>query len=304
MNKSGNRDIELPKQAFDILLSLNREKYTNQRILSEKSGLSLGCVNKSLKLLEEYKLINKDCILTVKAKDLIGKRSPQKAVILAAGIGMRMVPINMITPKALLKVKGDVLIERQIRQLNEAGITDISVVVGFMKEAFEYLVDKFNINLISNDHYAAKNNLYSVSLASDRLANSYIIPCDIWSESNPFNRDELYSWYMISDGQDKNSSVRINRKNELVSIPSGDFGNRMIGIAYLLKEDAEKVSSNIERLLSDGRHDESFWEEALFGNDRMFINARSVSDNAVREINTFEQLREIDSGSDHLKMMP
>lgn len=301
MNKSDHRDSEISKQALDILLSLNRERYTNQRELAEKSGLSLGFVNKSLKLLEEKGLIGKTCVPTDKAKSLIRKCSPQRAVILAAGIGMRMVPINTITPKALLDVKGEVLIERQIRQLHEAGITDITVVAGFMKEAFEYLVDKFNINLISNEYYASRNNIYSVSIASDRLSNCYIVPCDIWSRNNPFSRDELYSWYMVSDCQDKKSSVRINRKNELVRIPPDDPGNRMIGISYLLKEDAETVSSNIRKLLSDGRHEESFWEEALFDDDRMFINARLVSDDDVREINTYEQLREIDSGSDHLK---
>ena len=301
MNKSNHQDSEISKQALYILLSLNRERYTNQRELAEKSGLSLGFVNKSLKLLEEKGLIGKTCVPTAKAKSLIRKCSPQRAVILAAGIGMRMVPINTITPKALLDVKGEVLIERQIRQLHEAGITDISVVAGFMKEAFEYLVDKFNINLISNEYYASRNNIYSVSIASDRLSNCYIVPCDIWSRNNPFSRDELYSWYMVSDCQDKKSSVRINRKNELVRIPPDDPGNRMIGISYLLKEDAETVSSNIRKLLSDGRHEESFWEEALFDDDRMFINARLVSDDDVREINTYEQLREIDSGSDHLK---
>lgn len=301
MNKNGHQDSEISKQALDILLSLNRERYTNQRELAEKSGLSLGFVNKSLKFLEEKGLIGKSCVPTAKAKSLIRKCSPQRAVILAAGIGMRMVPINTITPKALLDVKGEVLIERQIRQLHEAGITDISVVAGFMKEAFEYLVDKFNINLISNEYYASRNNIYSVSIASDRLSNCYIVPCDIWSRNNPFSRDELYSWYMVSDCQDKKSSVRINRKNELVRIPPDDPGNRMIGISYLLKEDAETVSSNIRKLLSDGRHEESFWEEALFDDDRMFINARLVSDDDVREINTYEQLREIDSGSDHLK---
>ncbi len=159
MNKSNHQDSEISKQALDILLSLNRERYTNQRELAEKSGLSLGFVNKSLKLLEEKGLIGKTCVPTAKAKSLIRKCSPQRAVILAAGIGMRMVPINTITPKALLDVKGEVLIERQIRQLHEAGITDISVVAGFMKEAFEYLVDEFKINLISNEYYASRNNI-------------------------------------------------------------------------------------------------------------------------------------------------
>ena len=301
MNKAQSDSTELSKQVFDILLCLNRERFSNQRILAENTGLSLGSVNKSLKILEDNGFIDDDNQLTSKAKSLIKKSRPQRAVILAAGFGMRMVPINTTTPKALLEVKGEVLIERQIRQLHEAGITDISVVVGFMMESFEYLVDKFGVDLVVNNYYSSKNNIYSVGIVPDRLANCYIVPCDMWSEINPFNKEELYSWYMVTDGDDKSSTVRVNRKNELVGLTSDETGNRMIGIAYLLEEDAIKVSDRIQALLSDGRHDESFWEEALFENGRMFINARVVSDDVISEINTYEQLRDIDAGSDHLK---
>lgn len=301
VNKNAETESELSKQVLDILLYLSRVKFSNQRELAQATGFSLGSVNKSLKILELSGLINSDCVLTSKAKTLIKKNSPKRAVILAAGIGMRMVPINTITPKALIEVKGEVLIERQIRHLHEAGITDVSVVVGFMKEAFEYLVDKFNIDLITNECFLTKNNIYSLGIASDKLSNCYIVPCDIWSKSNPFSSDELYSWYMVSDARDKNSSVRVNRKNELVSISSYEEGNRMIGIAYLAGSDAETVTSNIQKFLSDGRHDEAFWEEALFNNDRMFVSVKMVPDDEVKEINTYEQLREIDSGSDHLR---
>ena len=301
VNKTDNNTAELNKQALDVLLCLNRERFSNQRILAESTGLSLGSVNKSLKILESNGLINEDITLTKSAKTLIKNNSPKRAIILAAGFGMRMVPINTSTPKALLEVNGEVLIERQIRQIHDAGITDITVVIGFMMESFEYLVDKYGVDLVVNSNYAAKNNIYSVSIVSDKLANSYIVPCDMWCEINPFNKDELYSWYMVSDNTDEGSTVRVNRKNELVGLTAGEAGNKMIGISYLLGEEASRVSDRLKTLLSDGRHDESFWEEALFDGDRMIVNARVVSDDSVKEINTYEQLRDIDAGSDHLK---
>ena len=162
MNKTSNDMAELNKQALDVLLCLNRERFSNQRVLAESTGLSLGSVNKSLKILENCGLINEDITLTKSAKALIKNNCPKRAVILAAGFGMRMVPINTTTPKALLEVNGEVLIERQISQLHEAGITDITVVIGFMMESFEYLVDKFGVDLVVNSNYAAKNNIYSV----------------------------------------------------------------------------------------------------------------------------------------------
>ena len=65
------------------------------------------------------------------------------------------------------------------------------------------------------------------------LENAYIIPCDIWCDRNPFDRYESYSWYMVSDLVENESSVRVNRKMELVTVPEGNGGNAMIGICYL-----------------------------------------------------------------------
>lgn len=85
------------------------------------------------------------------------QRTPQRAVILAAGFGMRMVPINTEMPKGLLEVNGEALIERIIKQLHEVGIIEIYVVAGFMKEKYEYLIDEYDVELVVNADYVAKN---------------------------------------------------------------------------------------------------------------------------------------------------
>ena len=243
-----------------------------------------------------------DCAqLTEKAKSEIRDRTPKNAIILAAGFGMRMVPINLSTPKALLEVNGERLIDRQIRQLHEVGITDITVVIGFMKDSFEYLIDEYGVDLVFNPEYAVKNNLHSLSLVADRIHNTYIIPCDIWCDRNPFRKHELHSWYMVSDLVDNESDVRVNRKMELVAVSSHSGGNSMIGIAYLAEEDAGIVSTRISEMSRDPQRDDSFWEEALYSKDRMIVPARVVHSADVVEINTYEQLRELDSDSNQLK---
>ena len=83
-----------------------------------------------------------------------------------------------------------------------------------------------------------------MSLVLDHLSNTYIIPCDIWCDRNPFHKNELYSWYMVSDLIDDDSTVRVNRKNELVTVQDGVGGNAMIGICYLEEEDAACVWRN------------------------------------------------------------
>lgn len=289
------------KQESDILNTLLVEPFINQRILAEVSGHSLGIVNRSLKELIKTGYLDEAIRPTVKAVSEFKEKTPQRAIILAAGFGMRMVPINTEMPKGLLEVNGEPLIERIIKQLHEVGINEIYVIVGFMKEKYEYLIDEYGVELVINSEYAAKNNLHSMKLVKEHLENSYIIPCDIWCDRNPFHRHELYSWYMVSDLVDNESNVRVNRKMELVTVSESSGGNAMIGICYLVKDDARTVKNRIKQLCKNQRYDGSFWEEALYHKDRMIVSARVVHSSDIVEINTYEQLRDLDSDSNQLK---
>lgn len=289
------------KQESDVLLFLYQEPFINQRIVSEQTGHSLGVVNRSIKNLMAEGYLDDSCQLTERAQATIREMTPKNAVILAAGFGMRMVPINRETPKALLEVNGEPLIERLITQLHEVGIQKIYVVVGFMKEAFEYLIDEFGVELIVNEEYASKNNLSSLALVADRLNNSYIVPCDVWCERNPFRSYEMYSWYMVSDLVDDDSDVRVNRKMELVRVDKRNGGNTMVGISYLAKPEAEVLATRISSMKEQRKYESAFWEEALYDREKMMVQARIVSSVDVVEINTYEQLRDLDSHSNQLK---
>ena len=69
------------------------------------------------------------------------------AVILAAGLSSRFAPLSYEKPKALIEVRGEILIERQIRQLKEAGIKEVFLVTGYKKEMFDYLKGKFGVHI-------------------------------------------------------------------------------------------------------------------------------------------------------------
>lgn len=288
-------------QGADILNILWRNRFINQRHLSEITGHSLGVVNKSLKSLLKEGYLNERMKYTDKTYALLSESHPKNAVILAAGYGMRMVPINTELPKGLLEVNGEPLIERTIRQLYERDIKNIYVVVGFMKESYEYLIDEYGVEFLYNDEYAVKNNLHSLYQARNVLENSYIIPCDIWCGENPYREHEFYSWYMVSDLVDDDSSVRVNRNMDLVSVPRGVGGNSMIGISYLNKEDGLRVKEKLEEMAKNSHYDRAFWEETLYEGNRMIIPARVVHSRNVVEINTYEQLRDLDSSSQQLE---
>lgn len=287
------------RQEQDILNILAGGTFSGQRELAEESGYSLGVVNRCLRSLTETGYVRADGTLTQNGQALLAENRPQRAVILAAGFGMRMVPINTETPKGLLQVHGERLIDRLIRQLHQALIRDIRVVVGFLKEQYEYLIDEFGVELVVNPDYARKNNLHSVDRVRSALSDCYVVPCDLYCTENPFRTHEFYSWYMVSEAPAPDSTVRVNRKQAL--IPVSENGNRMIGICYLTADDGRKVSEKVHALCLDSRMDGAFWEEALYAEGKMLPAARVVPEGQVVEINTYEQLRELDGNSDQLQ---
>ena len=139
---------------YDIMNKLFQKSYSSQRELAEDSGYSLGKVNQTIFHLQEEGYLTAPYQLTPKAFQEREEKSPRRAIILAAGFGMRMIPINREIPKGLLEVHKEPLIERQIRQLHEANIQDITIVVGFMKESYEYLIDLYGVKLLVNREYA------------------------------------------------------------------------------------------------------------------------------------------------------
>lgn len=288
-------------QELDILNAIRKNPKVNQREIANQSGYSLGFVNRVVKELQEEKWLSPTGELSKKAKTFIKENQPQRAIILAAGFGMRMVPINTEIPKGLMEVKGEVLIERMIRHLHEVGITDIQVVVGFMKERYEYLIDEFQVKLVVNSEYQVKNNLHSLSKVKSSLDKTYIIPCDIWAEENPFSDFEPYSWYMVNDEMSVESTVRVNRKRELVMIDEDEEGNQMIGLSYVMGEEATLIQEKLQEFSKKPSYDHEFWECTLQDKNKWIIPSKVVNSKHLIEINTYEQLREIDGNSANLQ---
>lgn len=288
------------KKDYDILKEIFLNGKSNQRDLAKNSGYSLGSVNTSIKNLIRSGFIDNNMGLTNKSIKEIKQKKPKNAIILAAGFGMRMVPINLEFPKGIIEVKGERLIERIIKQLHEVGIKEIIVVVGFMKECYEYLIDKYGVKLVVNMEYSYKNNLHSMRCVLRYLSNTYIVPCDIWCNDNPFGKEELYSWYMVNDKLTNNCNVKINRKSELIVTSNLEDCNELLGIAYLTKEKSDILKKNIENMCKNSKFNNAFWEEALFEKQKMILFPKVVNTSKVIEINTYEQLREFDNKSKDL----
>ena len=75
----------------------------------------------------------------------------------------------------------------------------------------------------------------------------------------------------------------------------------MIGAAYLCGETGEEIRNRVSALSRESRNRAAFWESALYEDDRMFVHARVFPAGDAIEINTYEQLRELDAASGSLQ---
>lgn len=171
--------VMLSSDQFQILYHLYRAAApVSQRTLAAAANISLGKTNLLVSELKSAGLIGSDGAITAAGLSALQPYKVDNAIILAAGFSSRCAPLSYEKPKGLFKVKGEVLIERQIRQLQAAGIRQIYVVVGYMKELFFYLEEKFGVKIVINNEYVQRNNLSSVMAASEYLGNSFLCYSD------------------------------------------------------------------------------------------------------------------------------
>ena len=183
------------------------------------------------------------------------------AVILAAGITKETV---YAPPKGLFLIDGVPIIERLIAQLKEAGIHEIYIVVGYKKEMYFYLEEKYGVKLIGNPSLE-KNNIYSLYLARGVLRNTYVCPCDYYFRTNPFSRYEYRAFQgttVLAEAH-KKFGVKTNQKGRITGIIPGrsEDGVYVHGIAYFDREFSESFVQLLEAEIDNYRIPQLFWQE-------------------------------------------
>lgn len=220
------------------------------------------------------------------------------AIIMAAGMSSRFAPLSYEIPKGLLVVKGEVLIERQIRQLHEAGIDDITVVVGFMKEKFRYLRRTFGVSIVDNDDYSRYNNTSTMIRVLDRLRNTYICSSDNYFAKNVFEAEVPYAYYAATyfPGRANEWGLKFNDDDLITDICHSPVDMWcMMGHVFFDNE----FSSRFKDILIDEYAHEltrgELWEsvyERHIGELKMYI--RKYHDDVILEFDSLDDLRKFD----------
>jgi len=219
------------------------------------------------------------------------------AIILAAGFGSRFVPITYETPKGLISVRGEPLLERQVRQLKEKGVSEIIIVVGYLKEKFDYLIDKFGVQLVFNPEYASKNNLASLYYARGYLKNTYILCADNWLEENIFNSVEQKSWYscVYKIGPTAEWCVKTDNTERISDVTIGGHDSWvMYGPVFLSQPFSDSFINKIEEYYNKPGTEDYMWENVFIDEIRHFALYINKQQDNVYEFETLEELRQFD----------
>lgn len=223
----------------------------------------------------------------------------RNAIIMAAGTSSRFVPLSVERPKGLVEVKGEILIERQIRQLKEAGITDITLVVGYKAEMFAYLRDKYAVDIVYNEDFARYNNTSSLIRVIEKLGNTFICSSDNYFPKNVFTRESVDSYYsaLYAEGKTNEYCLITNTEDQITDVKVGGHDSwYMVGHVFFNHEFSEKFRKLMIKEYCNKTTKQGYWEDLYIRYidqlPKMKINRYQEGD--IQEFDSLDELRMFD----------
>ncbi len=287
----------LDKKSFIVLNALRQNPAANQRGIAAASDLSLGTVNAAMKAVTKAGLAH-DGKLTSAGLEALAPHKVENAIIMAAGLSSRFAPISYEKPKGLLKVRGEVLIERQIEQLLEAGISDITVVVGYKKEYFFYLREKYGVSIVNNNEYASRNNNGSLHRVRDRLGNTYVCSSDDYFTENPFEPYVFKAYYsaQYAAGNTKEWCITTGAQDRITKVVVGGSNSwYMLGHAYFDHAFSSRFVKILESEYDKPETVDKLWEDLYIDHIKeLDMTMRPYPAGVINEFDSLDELRAFD----------
>lgn len=245
-------------------------------------------------------LVNEEMVqITQKGIEALEPYRVKRAIFLAAGFGSRLVPVTLSTPKPLIQVNGNRLIDRLIDAVIDAGIEEVVIVRGYLKDSFEALRVKYpQIRFIDNDGYNKANNISSAYLIRDILDNALVLESDLLLYNSKIIRKYEYrSMYMGIPMSESDDWILETEGDLIVDIGiTGTNTNQMVGISYWNQDDAKTLSEDLKRAFESENGKQLYWDEVAlrYNREKYKIYLRKVTLEDIVEIDTFAELCEID----------
>lgn len=290
-------------KTFLVLTELEgaKDKALTQRELSELTGMSLGSVNAIVAEASGQGLIDGFGI-TEKGIEALEPYRVKRAVFIAAGFGSRLVPITLNTPKPLVRVHGQRIIDSLLDAVVEAGIEEIHIVRGYYAEQFDQLKYKYpSVRFVENPLYNEANNISSLMAARYLLSNAYVFESDLLLSNKSLIKKYQYRSNYLGIPMERSDDwcFETDKKSRIRKMSVGGDGGvwQMVGISYWTEEDGKKLVGDIEKTIAMPGGKERYWDEVplTYCADNYEVYVRECSKDDIVEIDTFRELQALDS---------
>lgn len=220
---------------------------------------------------------------------------------MAAGLGNRMRPVTLKTPKPLVKVNGVRMIDSVIHALHDNGIYEIYVVVGYLKEQFVDLEKEYpGLILIENPYFDTCNNISSLYVAREHLKNVMILDGDqlIYNPdilSPEFERSG-YNSVWTDEKTDEWLQTVENGIVTACSRTGGEKGWQLYSISRWTAEDGRKLRHYLEVEFEQKKNRQIYWDDvAMFCYPTEFqLGIYPMQQEDIIEIDNLSELIKLD----------
>lgn len=286
----------LSRKEFDILVYLmDKTDNSTLKSIADGVGISVGSVSRLIKALNDRRLLDRYSVTSEGVSELEPYRV-KNACFLAAGFGSRLAPITLNTPKPLVRVRGVRIIDTLLDAVLAAGIENIYIVRGYLKDQFDLLLNKYPmIRFIDNPLYNETNTISSALLLGERISNTYMIEADLFlRKPGLITKYQYCSNYLGIPVERTDDHCIYVRNGRIIRSSLGGLNcYQIVGITYWNEHDGKVLQERIKQTYEMPGGKEKFFGGCVDFKET-YVAVRECSSDDVVEIDTFKELQALD----------